>query len=602
MGNIDSSSKSPSSNYRRSNTSKESEIPSLGHIHNKNYNLTKKNYNENPTNSQKESIIQNRSKKITDIIGVKLNRSRILNRIDSLNIVQMASKITNKVLNFNLDYNPINLISSSVVPNTKEGNTNFNLNKEILLNINSSFNSMILSEKFSESKVNEFKYKGNDKIYFNNLIRNNKSIGKYLNNLESKSREKLNNLFSSKNNEIDNLIKEKIEKFIKENESSVNLNLNNSDSFSQDKEIISGVGSKLSSDNNQDLIVKNYNKSPSNLKKNTSNSNINKNNESSYHNNNNNNNNESSNVIEKIDSIRYNTNNKTKVLKLDLSKTNLNKTKTGSNFNTTSRSKSPASGKYELMKDYNKSRLTGFFKNANRENSNNNSKNEISYRNSPKTSERKLTEKNVKEFHLKIKINHQNRSPDAKKQDTSNIRSNLKSNNNKTEDQYIIINTNNNKNNEKKQSAMHLDGTVKKEISSERNLNKKKLDNEDRSPNKNYSKSPIKSSQYTPLKSKNIQDSNQTNIYLNTAVIEYKPEKFNPKSKIIKTERLEKCNSKINHNINSDRNIGNYDYRNNSKDISINYGLTERSMNDYDNPLKNKYNQSRIPDKTIKSK
>ena len=626
MGNIDSSSKSPSSNIRRSNTSKESEIPSSRLMYNKTNNPTKRNNNEYSANSQNEFIKQNRSKRITDIIGVKLKRSRILNSIDSLKIVQIASKITNKVLNYNLDYDPINLISSTVVPNTREGNQNFNLNKEILSNLNSSFNSMIFFEKLCETKANEFRNKGNDKIYFNNLIKKSKSIGKYLNNPESKSRDELGNLFTSRNNEIDNLIKEKIEKLIKESDSSVKLNLNSSDSSSQNREIISGVSSKLSSsNNNQEMPVKsNKNKSPANVRNNTSNNKINKNNQSSYYDYNDkyhnypSKNESSNNVNEKEEGIRENANNKTKIMKLDLSKTNLNKTKTGSDFNTTSRSKSPTNRKYELMKNYNKTRVTGFFTTTNRENSNNNSKNEISYRNSPKTSERKLIDKNVKEVHLKIKINPQNRSPDAKKRDASNTRSNMKTK--KTNEEYIIIDkTPRDKSNNRnvrmetendinKQAEFYLDGTTKKEINSERHLNKNNLnDKVDRLQNKNYSKSPIKSSKYTPLKSKNnIYDSsnNQSNLYLNTETIEYKPEKFNPERRAIKTERLDTSNSKMKQqNIYSDRNIGNYDYRNNSKDISINYGLTERSINDYNNPPKdNQHNLSRVGETTIKSK
>lgn len=627
MGNIDSSSKSPSSNIRRSNTSKESDQHTSKPLYSRINNPTIKINNEYSTNSQNEFIKQNKSKKITDIIEVKLKRSRILNSIDSLKIVQIASKITNKILNCNLDYNPINLISTTVVPNTREGNPNFNLNKEILFNLNSSFNAMIFSEKFCESKISELKFKGNDKIYFNDLIRNCKSIGKYLSNPESRSRDELNNLFTRKNNEIDNLIKEKIEKLIKENESSVKLNLNSSDSSSQNKEVISGVSSKLSSsNNNKEIPIKSLNKKPNaNAKNDASNSKINKNNESSYYDYPNNNNKNfdqeesSNNVNEKDEGSRYNINNKTKVLKLDLSKTNLNKTKTGSNLNTTSRSKSPNNAKYELMKNYNKTRVTGFFKKTNRENSNNNSKNEISYRNSPKTSERKITDKNVKEVHLKIKINPHNRSPDAKKQDTSNTRSNIKTK--KPNEDYIIIektprDKSNIRNNrleteydKSKQTEFHLDATAKKEINSEKHLNKSILKAEaDRLQNKNYSKSPLKSSKYTPLKSKNnnFNINNQSNLYLNTDVIEFKLEKFNPESRAIKTDKLNTSNSKRNQNLYSDRNIGNYDYRTNSKDISINYGLTERSLIDSNNPPKdnnnnNKYSQYRQPETTVKS-
>ncbi len=130
MGNIDSSSKSPSSNYRRSSTSKESE-PTSKLMYNRTNDLTNRNNNkEYSTTSQNEFIKQNKSKKITDIIGVKLKRSGILKNIDSLKIVQIASRITNKVLNKNLDNDVINLISSTVVPNTREKNPNFNKIKE----------------------------------------------------------------------------------------------------------------------------------------------------------------------------------------------------------------------------------------------------------------------------------------------------------------------------------------------------------------------------------------------------------------------------------------------------------------------------------------
>jgi len=620
MGNIDSSSKSPSSNYRRSSTSKESE-PTSKLMYNRTNDLTNRNNNkEYSTTSQNEFIKQNKSKKITDIIGVKLKRSGILKNIDSLKIVQIASRITNKVLNKNLDNDVINLISSTVVPNTREKNPNFNLNKDIFTNLNSSFNSMIFSEKFCETKANEFRYRGNDKIYFNELIKKSKSIGRYLNNPESKSRDELNNLFASKNNEIDNLIKEKIEKLIIENESSVKLNLNCSESSSQNKDIISGVSSKLSSDNNQEMPLKNYN-APVTVRNNTSNSKGNKDNESSYydyHNNNKNNinqNESSNNVNEKEKDSRYNANNKTKVLKLDLSKANLNRTKTVSNLNTTSRSKSPNGGKYDLMKNYNKSRVSGFLHNSNRENSNNNSKHENSYWNSPKTSEIK-NDKNVKELHLKIKINQHNRSPDAKIRDASNSRSNIRSK--KANEEYIIIDKpardNSNKRNirfdteyvKHKHADLHLDATADKEINSERHLNKNRLNNNntDQLQNKQYSKSPMKASKYTPLKSKNnnYNSNNQSKMYLNTEVIEYKPDKFNPDVRAIKTDRSDSSIGKIKQNIYSDRNIGNYDFRTNSKDISINYGLTERTLNNYSNPPQdNKFIHSRMPETTVKS-
>jgi len=580
MGNIDSSSKSPSSYVKRSETLKEPDISSRGLSYNK-YKNSPKNYSNYDStsneNKNKQNLKQFRSKKISDFIGTKINRSKILNKIDSLNIIQIASKISNKVLCNNSDYNPLNLMTSSILPNTNEEKyQNFKLDGNIIKNLNMNLNSLIFSEKYSGTKVNEIKNKLN-KCYFNDLIINNKKIGLYLKSLENSSREETYNILKCKKNEIEILIKEKIENMLKETES-VKLNLNSSDSSSQNKEVLSGISSKLSSNNTE--MQKQLKKSASNLKNNVSNSKIIKNNESSY------------NDLDKSNDQSENQRNKEniKYLKLDIDKNNLNKTKTGFNLNSTSRSKSPTNKKYEIMKNYNKMKVTGFFKNTDRDMTISNNKNEGSNWNSPKNSD-KNNDKKVKELHLKIKINPYNRSPDANKRNNSNTKNNLKSGKNQDDlnnDHYKNL---------KKENKSKLDDTIQKEVNSEKNIIKKPVLT-DRSPNKTL-KSPLNTPKYTPLKNKNNKDFGNLNFY--TEVIDYKPEKFNPENRIIKTDRLDTSNNNLkNNNLYSERNIGNYDYRKNSKDLSINYGLNERSF--IENNKSNGVYRPKIPETTIKSK
>ncbi len=630
MGNVDSLNKSPSSINRRSNTSNEPDNNYMSYNDNSNRlnNFSKKNIiKNNETYSSKLSIYEkirlNRSKKITDLIGDKFQRSNIISKIDSLKIVQISSKITNKILNKNIDYDAINLLNATILPNSKDENNI--INKDVQKNLNYNLNSLILSEKFSEGKANEHNKNNNirniDKILFNDVIQKNKKIGFYLNTIENKKREELNDLYLSKNIEIDKLIKDKIEIIIKENESSssyTNSNNNISSDISSNQQIkdnVSGVSSRVSNNKVVKINMKNT-------------SNINKTIDVSKNKKNSNNVKEPNNKINPNES-NYNTNNtrsnlqninensKNKVLKLDLSKTNLNKFKTNNNnssiLGTTSRSKSPNNRKFELMKNYNKSRVTGFFQNNNRENSNGNNNTEISNWNSPKTSERKFdnnkNSKNVKEVHLKIKINPHNRSPDAKKRDNSNPRNNSN------------IDNLNIKKKDSENSNYLEENNIKKDINSERNryntnLNNKKTEfnmNNHHSPNKSYSRSPKKiDSKYTPLKNK------KENQYLQTNIINYKPDKFNPEERIIKTERdrMNISNDNImingkNHILLSERNVKNnnnlnYDYRTNAKDISINYGLTDHNENDYNSNIimgkdKGYFNQ-KIPETTVKSK
>ena len=514
MGNVDSSNKSNNSN-RKSSTSRDSSE--------KKYNNQAENILSNRNKIDSTKIKLQRNKSLRDIMGNKIKRSNILKNIDSLKITQIASKITNKVLLNNLDYLPVNLFSTSLIPYSNPENPNLNMNKDIVCNLNNSFNEMI----FLQDKNKEFLKKGLDKFYFNELLKNNKLCenGLEFNNIAN-NKDELNNC------EIKKLIKEKIEKILKENDI-INSNINESGINSNNKELISGLSSDISNaneyfkDNLDSVNSKNYSNNKINDSKFESENNYN------------------DNKIKK---------DKMKISKINFTKDNFNKTKTRtSNISSTSRSKSPQQGKFEMMKNYNKMKLTGFFVNKNNEENPNITKNQGNYLNSPATSEKKglNTKRNLKELHLKIKINPNNRSPD-KNLNNSNI--NFKKEIiNKNNESYITIETNpgneesrnkkdkiilteRNKtkskdefkitsareNGPKKISDSYYDSNYHKDLSSEKN--KKNITNRNFYKTNNNSKSPDKKYILTKL--------NKDNSYIKTEVVDYKPEKFNPELKI----------------------------------------------------------------------
>lgn len=624
MGNELSSDKSPKA-VRRSTNSKESD---QGNYYNQQYNRNLTGYNCNNPNTlnnyssssaRNQNIKNNKSKSIIDLISTKIHRSKILNTLDSLKIVNISSKITNKVLSLNLDYSPVNLLSSSLIPNSRQDNNNFLLNKEVAASLNVSLNSLIFEENFTERKANEYRNRGIDRIYFNNLIKNNRIIGNYLNtNTELREKIELNNLFLNKDQNVKNLIKEKIEKFLQESES---LNLNSerenileSEATSQSKEVTSALSSKIASSKHNSNLLKNNQKPQSVYSKNkkredhSNNKLKNKINDSEID------------ISEKQNESQFIQQNK--VLKLDLGKAanaSLNKTnqKTGSNFNITPRSKSPGLKKYELMKNYNKTKVTGFYK---REGSTNTSRQENSNYTSPRNTEKgdvKTPNKPVKEVLLKIKINPGHRSPESRNRDNnrSNLRNNLISKSKMEESYYATteagrnIESTKNFNEKTKNKYQTIDLTINdsqhnKDLNSDKNrFNASKLD---RSPNRNPSKSPT-NKKLTHLNFNNQKDKSFSKLILNTEVIDYKPEKFNYEARINQTERIDTRNENdySNYNYNSNSNYNNYNTdRNNDYDYRGYSGYTDRNNRDNQNTSKEniRANFPKMPETTVKSK
>jgi len=221
MGNIDSSNKSEK-NLRKSSTSKESKISEIKKAASEKIlrsgNNQNQNQNQNHKNYDYEDLKKNKNKSIIDIVRTKIDRSKVLDEIDSLKILQISSKINSRILNKNLDYFPINFTSANLIPFSKKENLkNFEIeiDKEIFLNLNSTLANLNLEENFSEQKkenekclnlntINNNKNNNcNDKIYFNNLIKNNSKIGKsFQKNLQNNEKKK----------EINSLLKKKLRK------------------------------------------------------------------------------------------------------------------------------------------------------------------------------------------------------------------------------------------------------------------------------------------------------------------------------------------------------------------------------------------------------